>query len=155
MSGSTRYQITASRSVAASAARVYDIIADYRNGHPNILPSNFRNLRIERGGRGAGTVINFEVRAFGQTQTFRHEIEEPEPGRVLVERDTAGPAMTTFTVDRGVTDREARVTIKTEMTTSRSGLLGAIERAMSSAFLKRLYEKELANLEAFASRSRA
>src|SRR5439155_20932831 len=80
----TRYQITASRNVAASAARVYDILSDYRNGHPNILPSNFRNLHVERGGRGAGTVITFEVRAFGQTQSFRHTVEEPEPGRVLI-----------------------------------------------------------------------
>jgi len=148
----TRYQITASRNVAASAARVYDIISDYRNGHPNILPSNFRNLHVERGGRGAGTIITFQVRAFGQTQSFRHTVEEPEPGRVLVERDTAGPDTTMFVVDRGATEREARVTITSDMTTTRSGLLGMIERSMSSAFLKRLYDKELAKLERFASR---
>jgi Polyketide cyclase / dehydrase and lipid transport len=150
MGDPTRYQITATRSVAASPARVYDIISDYRNGHPHILPPNFRNLQVEKGGRGAGTVISFQVRAFGQTQTFRHTVEEPEPGRVLVERDTAGPAMTTFTVEQGATDRESRVTIRSDMTTQRSGVLGAIERALSASFLRRLYRQELAKLDAFA-----
>lgn len=152
MEDATRYHITASRSVAAPAARVYGILADYHNGHPHILPANFRNLQVEQGGRGAGTVIRFDVRAFGKTQSFRHSIEEPEPGRVLVERDVDGPGMTTFTVDRGATAEETVVTIATGLK-SRSGMLGAIERAMSKAFLKRLYREELNKLDAFAQQS--
>jgi len=38
--------------VHAPADRVYDLIADYRNGHPRIVPPKyFRNLVVERGGR--------------------------------------------------------------------------------------------------------
>ncbi len=71
----------------APADRVYAIIADYRNGHPHILPKQFRNLTVEQGGVGAGTIIRFEVRVFGQTQHFRAVVSEPEPGRVLVEEN--------------------------------------------------------------------
>ena len=151
MEDATHYQITASRRVAAPAARVYDIIADYRNGHPNIVPSNFRNLQVEQGGHGAGTVVTFDVRSFGSTRSFRHRVEEPEPGRVLVERDADGPTRTTFTVERGASDDEARVTITTDMQ-SRPGLFGAIERTMTKSYLRKLYLQELANLEAFATR---
>ena len=50
MENPTRYRITASRRVAAPASRVYDIIADYRDGHPSILPRAFRNSRSTRAG---------------------------------------------------------------------------------------------------------
>ena len=151
MNDATRYRVSASSRVTAPAARVYDIIADYHNGHPHIVPPQFRNMQVERGGRGAGTVVSFEVKAFGRTQSFRHAVEEPEPGRVLVERDTNGSDATTFIVEPGAHDGESRVTISSVLH-SRSGLLGALERAMSSAFLQRLYRQELANLEAFAQR---
>lgn len=153
MEDNTRFEITATRSVAAPAARVYNIIADYRNGHPRILPANFRNLQVERGGRGDGTVIRFEVHAFGRTQTVRQSVDEPEPGRVIAERDLDGPNVTTFTVDRGATDEESTVTIHTKMK-SRAGWLGAIERATTRMFLQRLYRQELENLDAVASQSR-
>ena len=149
MEDPTRYQVTVSARIAAPPARVYEVLADYRHGHPHILPSNFRNMQVEQGGRGAGTVIRFEVRAFGKTQSFRHRVSEPEPGRVLVERDVDGSGVTTFTVDRGADDGEATVTIASTLT-SRPGVLGAIERVMSRTFLQRLYRQELANLDAFA-----
>ena len=149
MEDTTRYEIRASRTVAAPAARVYDIIADYRNGHPHIVPPNFTNIQVVEGGRGAGTVIRFEARAFGRTQTIRHRVDEPEPGRVLVEHDLDAATVTSFTVDRGAREGESAVTISTMMT-SRPGLLGAIERALTRTFLQRLYRQELANLEAFA-----
>ena len=94
-------------------------------------------------------MITFETQACGRPQTIRHRVDEPEPRRVLVERDLDAPNVTTFTVDRGATDAEAHVTITTEMT-SRSGLLGASQRAMAKAFLQRLYRQELEKLEALS-----
>jgi len=149
MNDPTRYRVAASSRVAAPAARVYDIIADYRVGHPSILPRAFRNLHVDEGGRGAGTTFHMDVHAFGWKDTMRAAVTEPQPGRVLVERDLDRPTVTTFTVERGAHDGEAIVTFDTELQ-SRAGVLGAIERWLSTAFLKRVYREELANLDAVA-----
>jgi len=146
----TRYRVVSSARVGAPADRVYRILSDYRNGHPNILPAAFRNFVVEAGGRGAGTLTRFDVRAFGRTQSFRHEVLEPEPGRVLVERDCDVDSRTTFTVEPA--GAESIVTISSELR-SRPGLGGRIERWLSRRFLTGLYREELAKLDAFARQS--
>ena len=149
MEDPTKYRVSASSRVAAPAPRVYDIIADYNVGHPSILPRSFRNLRVVEGGRGAGTQFHMDVHAFGRKDTMRAAVSEPQPGRVLVERDLDRPTVTTFTVERGAHDDEAIVTFDTELQ-SRPGVLGAIERWLSSAFLQRVYREELGNLDRIA-----
>ena len=148
MSG-TRYLVSQSARIAAPAASVYGVLADYHDGHPSILPSVFSNFVVEQGGRGAGTLTRFDVRAFGRTQSFRHEVLEPEPGRVLVERDRDLDSRTTFTVEP--TGHESLVTIRTELV-SRPGLAGMIERFLSTRFLTRVYREELQKLDAFVRR---
>lgn len=137
------YHVTHTATVSAPATRVYDILADYRNGHPRILPAPFRNFVVEAGGRGAGTLTRFDVRAFGRTQSFRHEVLEPDPGHILVERDRDLGSRTTFTITPS--GNEAVVTIHTELT-SRAGIAGRIERFVSTRFLRRLYTQELQKL---------
>ena len=96
----TTKEIKVSRSIQAAPQKVYAIIADYHNGHPRILPKPyFVALEVEEGGYGAGTVIRFQMKVMGRLQTFRAEISEPEPGRVLVERDLDTGTTTTFIVD--------------------------------------------------------
>ena len=110
------YRATASALIDAPPKLVYDILADYRGGHPLILPKNyFVSLDVEKGGVGAGTIISFQMRIFGKLQTFRAAITEPEPGRVLVESDLDGTASTTsFIVDARDQNRSCEVTIATE-----------------------------------------
>jgi hypothetical protein len=146
----TRYEVSYTATIAAPAKNVYRVIADYHHGHPGILPSAFRNMVVEKGGIGAGTQTRFEVHAFGQTQSIRHEVFEPEPGRVLVERDRDVDSQTTFTVDPVANG--SQVTIRSALL-SRSGLAGVIERFLSRRFLLRLYREELANLEREAQRA--
>jgi len=143
-----QYHVKHSARINAPADRVYAIIADYRNGHPNILPAAFRNFVVEQGGRGEGTLTRFDVRAFGRTQSFRHEVIEPEPGRVLVERDRDLGSRTIFTVEPATPG--STVTIRTELT-SRGGLTGRLERFLSRRFLLGLYREELKKLEEVAS----
>jgi hypothetical protein len=76
-------------------------------------------------------------------------VTEPQPGRVLVEKDLDRPTVTTFTVERGAHEDEAIVTFDTELE-SRSGVLGAVERWVSTAFLQRVYREELGNLDRVA-----
>ncbi len=122
----SRYQIQASAVINAPAKRVYDIIADYRNEHPNILPKKFfSNLEIEKGGVGAGTIIRFQMTVMGKTQAFRASITEPEPGRVLVETDAENDTTTTFTVTPTSDNERAEVTISSDLK-SQKGLLGRL-----------------------------
>jgi hypothetical protein len=146
----TTHLISASSRIAASPAKVYAIIADYRNGHPRMLPPQFRGLTVESGGVGTGTIIAFQMRLLGRTQSFRAAISEPEPGHVLVETylDSSG-AVTTFRVDPGPASGESDVTISTELPV-RTGLLGAIERRMATWLLRPIYVQELALLAAVA-----
>lgn len=49
------YHVSASKLIAVPAAKIYAIIADYRNGHPRILPKPlFVSLEVEQGGRRHG-----------------------------------------------------------------------------------------------------
>ena len=154
------YRATASALIDAPPKLVYDILADYRGGHPLILPkSYFVSLDVEKGGVGAGTVISFQMRIFGKMQTFRAAITEPEPGRVLVESNLDGAGSTTsFIVDARNQNASCEVTIATEGMTERSSLLGALERFLTISFLQRIYRAELKLLSELAgnnSRARA
>ena len=140
-----RFTVKASATVDAPAEIVYGIIADYRNGHPHILPRKyFEWLVVEQGGRGEGTVIRFQMRVLGQTRVLRAAVTEPDPGRVLVETDTGGAGpVTTFTVEPAGSG--SHVTFSTEMT-STGGPLGVLERFVLRRVLRRVYARELEQL---------
>jgi hypothetical protein len=143
------YQVSASRPIPAEAGRVYSIIADYRRGHPHILPERFfRGLEVERGGVGAGTVIRFGVTLFGRVQHFRAEIAEPRPGRLLTETNLGSGEVTTFQVEPA--GAGCRVTIDTVAPRS-AGLAGWLQGWLSARFLRGVYRLELELLEKAAA----
>jgi hypothetical protein len=148
MSGNdkAKFTISASAIIPARPERVYALLADYKNGHPRILPKQFTGLTVEEGGIGAGTIIRVEMSVLGKKQSMRMKISEPEPGRVLVESslDPNGP-VTTFTVNQGTAPADSHVTITTEIP-DHGGLPGKIEMLLSKLFLGSIYEKELENL---------
>lgn len=140
-------EVAASRSMRAVPATVYDIIADYRNGHPRILPPRyFGPLSVEAGGTGAGTRIRFTMKVLGREQEMVADIEEPEPGRVLLERYPATGGVTSFTVEPSPDG--CTVTIRTGW--SSPGVQGMIERIFAPSFLRKVYRDELDMLQAFA-----
>jgi hypothetical protein len=145
--------VSASSSVPAPAALVYDIIADYRTGHPRILPPEyFGRLDVEAGGWGDGTRIRFEMRAFGRTNVGTARITEPVPGREL--RETLDSGMVTTFLVENVGPDESRVTIRTEY--ARVGVRGWIEKVLVPRYLRRVYAAELALLSTeAATRTRA
>lgn len=131
---------------------VYVAIADYREGHPNIVPKeNFYDLQVEQGGYGAGTIIRFKYKVLGVEQSFYHRVSEPVPGRVLVEQDidSVQNLSTTFTVDPLEDGRKSHVEISTVMDTS-PGLKGFVERLVVLLVNPKIYRKELKLLETFA-----
>jgi hypothetical protein len=141
----TTYTVAVSAVLSASATACYAAIADYRNGHPHIVPRKwFGPIIVEEGGVGAGTRIRFTMTVLGQTVTLRAEVTEPVPGRVLVESYPDTGVVTTFTVVE-TTPQQSRVTIETR-TPRVGGVRAAIERAITRRMLPRIFSAELAQL---------
>ncbi len=131
---------------------VYATIADYHQGHPNIIPpENIYDLQVEQGGYGAGTIVRFKSRLFGVEQSFRHLVSEPEPGRVLREDeiDAAQKESNLFTVTPLEDGQESLVEIAVMMDAS-PGLRGFIERILVPMSMPGVLRKELKLLEAVA-----
>jgi uncharacterized protein YndB with AHSA1/START domain len=144
--------VSCSARIEAPPARVYAAIADYKGQHPHIVPPQyFPRLDVVKGGVGAGTRTRVEMRVAGTTRVFEQVVTEPEPGRVLMESNTDGSGVTTFTVDAADSGRSAQVTIATDLV-ARPGFLGLLERLTISLVLPRIYRKELALLADYMAR---
>jgi hypothetical protein len=149
------HRVSASALIPAPPAKVYALIADYRSGHPRILPKPyFVSLTVEQGGTGAGTVITFQMKLMGRLQTFHAVVAEPEPGRILTETDTDTGAVTTFTVEPNAGGQQTFVTITTD-TQVPGGPAGLIQGWLTTWLLRPIYVKELAQLATVATSDRA
>src|SRR3712207_2626343 len=149
-----RLHAEASATIDAPPEVVYDILADYREGHPKILPpENFSDLQVEQGGRGEGTIVSFKSRVGGVERTLRVAVTEPQPGRVLRETDTASTLMTTFTVTP-VEGGKSRVRIATDWDAG-PDLMGLFERLLSPGMLRAIYAKELRRLDEVAASTKS
>ena len=146
----TKHSFSESKLIAAPAQRIYDLIADYKNGHPRILPKPyFISLDVEQGGYGAGTVITFQMKLMGRIQSFHSMITEPEPGRTLVETELNSGSITTFNVEPRTGGQQAYVTITTD-TEVPGSILGKIQGWLTKQLLYPIYVKELNQLAAVA-----
>lgn len=143
-----KVHVEASATIDARAEEIYAVLADYRTGHPAIVPkAYFTSLEVEKGGQGAGTIVQIRMKVFGVERAFRQLVSEPEPGRVLVEADLASDLATTFTVEP-VGGVQSRVTIATDFAPS-PGITGFVERVLNPPVLRRIYREELKQLAAY------
>jgi len=149
----SQINVKAEADLEAPAAEVYATIADYRQGHPNILPKELYDLQVEQGGYGAGTIFRFKMRGLGGAQSFYQRASEPEPGRVLVEKDidSVQQVTTTFRVTPLEHGQKSHVEISTTMLPSR-GVRGLVERILVPMINSRISQKELTLLERVAQR---
>ena len=136
-----QYQVEASAVIAAPAAHVYAIVADYNDGHQAILPKPyFLSLDV-----GEGTIVRFEMRLLGQTRSFRSLITEPEPfdsaqdkpGRTLLETNINSGVATRFHIRPAAKDL-AEVSIATEFKP-----VGLVEGFVAKLMLQKVYREEL------------
>lgn len=139
-------QVHVTDDILAPPDVIYALLADYKHGHPHILPKNtFTNLQVEAGGIGAGTIISLSTRLGTITRQMRMAVSEPEPGTVLQETDLETQLVTTFTVQPKDRGDHARVTIATTWD-SAPGLWGVLERLLAPGLLRRVYQRELSLL---------
>jgi uncharacterized protein YndB with AHSA1/START domain len=139
--------VSAERVVDAPAEAVYRYVADMREHHPHFLPPAFSDFQVESGGTGAGTITRFKVTAGGRTRDYRMKVDEPEPGRVLTESDTASSMVTTTTVTPR--DGAALVEISTSWNGA-GGIGGFFERRFAPKAMRAIYTDELERLNTYA-----
>lgn len=145
------YQAQESAVIQAPAAHIYDILTDYQEKHPAILPARyFKELHVVEGGQGAGTVIDVAMDVYGQTFNYHMTVTEPEPGRVLKEEDPYVGMATTFTVDP-INNYESKITIHSVAKAS-AGVKGWIEKLMTPSIMRRIFREQLAQLALLAEK---
>jgi hypothetical protein len=139
-------RFVAERIIPAPVAQLYALLADYRLGHPSILPPAFSDFTVLEGGVGTGTRIRFTLTVGGRPRQMEAVVSEPEPGRILAETYQDG-SVTSFTVDQVV--EGSRLRIETVWSSPR-GPAGFIERLLVPRLLGPLYRDELDRIEARA-----
>lgn len=139
-------RVSAESDIAAPAERVYRILANYREHHPRILPPAFSDFTVEEGGIGAGTVMRFDMTVAGRTQSARHRVEEPEPGRVLREIDLDRDLQTTFSVTPMGDGSHLRI----DTVWNEGGAQGLAMRFLAPLLLAPIYRDELRNIDRYA-----
>lgn len=140
--------VEVSRDLTFPASEVYEVIADYQNHHPRILPMQyFKDLKVTAGGQGSGTQVKVQMKVMGVAREFQMVIAEPEPGRLLTETDAQAGTYTSFKIEpRG--DRSTRVTIASRFKTA-SGPAGWMEKLVTQTVTRRIYQQELLLLESY------
>ena len=139
-------QTQLSATIDAPPDLIYAILADYQEGHVAILPKKyFTGITVVEDGQGAGTIIDVHMQVMGVEQELHLEVDEPEPGRILVERDQSAGVLTTFTVDPVEDGKRSLVTIATQAKAS-PGLRGWIEKLVNPLIIRRIYKEELRQL---------
>lgn len=139
------YEIRVSKVINAPRQAIYTVIADYRVGHNAIVPRPFfSDIVVEEGGYGDGSLISFEITVGGQTVPYRQRVSELENGRIIQEANVDNDGITQFILDP-VGDNKTEVTIYIQMEKP-TGMFAFMERWITIAFSKWLFNKELNNL---------
>jgi ribosome-associated toxin RatA of RatAB toxin-antitoxin module len=133
--------VESSAIIPAPPQAVYDLLADYRVGHPSILPKPyFVALTVEEGGVGEGTIFRADMNVMGQKSSFRAKVTEPEHGKLLRETDLDTGTVTDFIVTPAG-DGQTQLTFRTDYKVK-----NFIERLMIPPILRRMYKQELGNI---------
>lgn len=139
--------VTAEKTVDAPADTVFGYIRDMREHHPKFLPPEFSDFQVEAGGVGPGTITRFTVKAGGRTRSYRMQVDEPEPGRVITESDTGSSLVTKTTV----TPRGSISLVEISTTWDGAGGIGGFfERLFAPRVMRGIYANELERLDAYA-----
>ena len=136
------------RVIGAPAETVYAFLADYRDHHPHILPTDtFFDATVLEGDVGAGVLVAYRFLAGGRERSYRLRVSEPKPGMTLVERDDLSTMVMTYAVTSEGDGATCRVKITGEWQ-SAGGVEGIFERVFAPSAPRMIFERELALLDA-------
>ena len=131
--------------VDAPPEEVYAALKDYKHKRPHMLTPNFLDYRVEHGGVGKGTVVDYRLKAGGRERPYRMHVDETVRGKVLTERDTNSSLITRWTLLPMKGGRKTQVSLTSEWEGG-SGIGGFFERAFAPIGLRRIYANMLAML---------
>lgn len=131
------------RMLNVSPQEVYGFLRDYTK-RPLILPPNYLDYRIDKGGYGAGTVVSYRLHAAGRERNYRVLVDEPYQG-ALTERDISSSMVTTWLVAPLGIGQQTRVTIISQWMGG-DGLGGLFESTMAPMGLRGIYDQMLDRL---------
>jgi Polyketide cyclase / dehydrase and lipid transport len=144
-----RVRAAAEQTIAAKPDTVFSLLSDYEQGRRKILTDNYRDYKVEEGGRGDGTIVSYRFEAGGRERSYRLQVRE-QAGRELRESDTESSFVTVWQVSPA--DGGTKVTVASEWEGA-GGIGGLFERLFAPVGLKRIYSEVLNRLgEATSSR---
>jgi uncharacterized protein YndB with AHSA1/START domain len=144
-------QVTArtTRTIGAPAERVRVALADYETVRPTILTEQYRDYRVEAGGRGAGSRVHWVLQATKSRQRDQLvEVSVPSDDRI-VESDANSSMVTTWTVTPDGADRSV-VAVETTWNGA-GGIGGFFEKTFAPRGLARIHDGVLAKLDGVVS----
>jgi uncharacterized protein YndB with AHSA1/START domain len=131
--------------INAPLEEVYDALSDYEHKRPQILPPNFVDYSVERGGVGTGTIIDYRLKAGGRERPYTMQIEESVKGRVITEQDTNSTLVTRWSLQPLKDGKQTRVSVSTEWDGG-TGIGGFFERTFAPIGLRQIYNAMLSKL---------
>jgi hypothetical protein len=137
-------RVVAKETVQLSAApeRVLEFLREYRESRPRILTSNWTAYRVEKGGKGEGTVYEYHFTAGGRERDYRLHVSE-RAGR-LEEQDQGSSFVSTWSVEPA--PGGSTVTIESSWEGA-TGIGGFFEGRFAPRGLRRIYAQVLAALQ--------
>jgi hypothetical protein len=133
------------RTIDAPADKVRAALADYETVRPSILTEQYRDYRVEAGGRGAGSRVHWVLQATKSRQRDQLvEVSVPAEDRI-VESDANSSMVTTWTVTPHGADR-SEVAVETTWDGA-GGIGGFFERTFAPRGLARIHDGVLAKLD--------
>lgn len=141
--------VRSERVIEARPAEVFQTLADYKMKRPRILPPNYLDYTLEKGGQGAGTVIRYRLRAAGRERPYEMHVEETVKGQVLTERDKGSSLVTRWNVLPIADGQKSKVSVESDWEGS-SGIGGFFERIFAPLGLSQIYKDILIALALMA-----
>jgi hypothetical protein len=129
---------------------LYAVVSDFAEHHRRITPDQVINstYRVVQGGKGVGTIVEFESTTGRQPGTIQYVIDEPEPGRVLTMSYNDGVVLYTMTfdpVEPGVCNLTGTIRYQ-----CRNGLYGLYDRIFGRSEIIATLTQLFDNLERYA-----
>lgn len=140
------YEVSAERIFQSSPERVYNLIIDMEE-HRRILPRQFESLDVLEGGKGAGTVFRLTMNVMGSRTTLVMTLTEPEPGRIVQERDEKAGIATIWELTPQAGDR--CLLRLTSQFPNKPGFSGWVERLATTSMIRSIYKRELENMDEY------
>ena len=140
-------EVKVARDIAAPPQRVFELLADYAETRPQLLPDAYSNYRVVTGGSGEGTEYAVHLTAGRRERDLAMTVSEPGPLR-LEERDGNSSLRTTWTVHEA--GEGSAVNVHTSWTGA-GGFPGLMERTFAPLGLRKLYGEMLQRLDAKAT----